>query len=117
MRVASYGKEGPRDLPPGAHGTPDMASEQMDEFPPALDALLGGRMASVSRDRDWPLLREIAALAKDGPPPGLDETDPDLHDAWCAAVTRFRAAGWGHMTPERVDAVAIKHAPVPTSPA
>lgn len=65
--------------------------------------LLDARMADAAVKRDWPMLHEIARLAKDGPPAG---TDPALAEAWRAAIERYKAAGWEHMTPERVRVVA-----------
>jgi len=74
----------------------------------ALDALLSGRMADAAVARDWELLREIARLAQEDAPLILASTDPALYATWRAAVTKYHLKGWGHMTPERVDAVAQK---------
>ena len=74
----------------------------------ALDALVRGRMAEVAVARDWELLREIARLAQQDAPPALASTDPALFATWRAAVTKYHLKGWGHMTPERVDAVRQK---------
>jgi hypothetical protein len=74
----------------------------------ALDALLRGRMAEVAVARDWELLREIARLAEQDAPRALASTDPALFASWRAAVTKYHLKGWGHMTPERVDAVRQK---------
>lgn len=74
----------------------------------ALDALLRGRMAEVAVARDWELLREIARLAHEDAPAILASTDPALFATWRAAVTKYHLKGWGHMTPERVDAVRQK---------
>ena len=74
----------------------------------ALDALVRGRMAEVAVARDWELLREIARLAQEDAPLALASTDPALFATWRAAVTKYRLKGWGHMTPERVDAVRQK---------
>jgi hypothetical protein len=69
----------------------------------ALDMLLDGRMADAAVKRDWPMLHEIARLAKEGPPAG---TDPALAEAWRTAIEKYKASGWEHMTPERVRVVA-----------
>ena len=69
----------------------------------ALDMLLDGRMADAAVERDWPMLYEIGRLAKEGPPAG---TDPVLAPAWRTAIEKYKAAGWEHMTTERVRAVA-----------
>jgi hypothetical protein len=74
----------------------------------ALDVLLRGRMASVAKARDWELLREVARLAQQDAPPDLAVTDPALFGSFRSAVTRYHLAGWGHMTPERVDHVASR---------
>ena len=74
----------------------------------ALDALLRGRMAEVAIARDWELLREVARLAQNDAPLELAATDPALFATWRAAVTKYHLKGWGHMTPQRVDAVRTK---------
>jgi hypothetical protein len=76
----------------------------------ALDALLRGRMAEVAVARDWELLREVARLAEEDAPLELAATDPALFATWRAAVTKYHLKGWGHMTPQRVDAVRTKFA-------
>lgn len=72
----------------------------------ALDVLLKGRMAQVAAARDFVLLEEVARLAQQDAPLDLAVTDPALFASWRAAVTRFHAAGWTLMTPERVAALA-----------
>ena len=80
----------------------------------ALDALLRGRMAEVAVARDWELLREVARLAEEDAPLELAATDPALFATWRAAVTKYHLKGWGHMTPQRVDAVRSRlAAPAP----
>ncbi len=71
----------------------------------ALDVLLKGRMAEIAVARDWELLREVARLATEDAPLSLASTDPALFTAWRTAVGKYHLKGWGHMTPERVDAV------------
>ncbi|MHC2844920.1 hypothetical protein [Bradyrhizobium diazoefficiens] len=72
----------------------------------ALDCLLDCRWADVAVARDWPLLREIAALAQADAPTDLLPGQPDLFRRWREAVTKFHLSGWSYMTPERVVAVA-----------
>jgi hypothetical protein len=76
----------------------------------ALDVLLRGRMAEVAVARDWELLREVARLADEDAPLELAATDPALFATWRTAVTKYHLKGWGHMTPQRVDAVRSKSA-------
>jgi hypothetical protein len=76
-----------------------------DLYVEALDVLLRSQMARVVKARDWVLLREVAKLAQGDAPLGLAVTDPALFTTWRQAVTRYHIVGWGHMTPERVDAV------------
>lgn len=83
-----------------------MPDDRTDTRTQALDILLSGRVAAMAVARDWPLLREVAGLAQDGPPAELKTSDPALHGRWLSAVDSFHARGWGNMTPERVDAVA-----------
>jgi hypothetical protein len=74
----------------------------------ALDCLLDGRWADVAVARDWPLLREIAALAEQDAPVDLLPGQPNFYRRWREAVTRFHLGGWTYMTPERVDAVTAR---------
>jgi len=76
----------------------------------ALDALLRGRMAEIAVARDRELLREVARLADEDAPLELAATDPALFATWRAAVTKYHLTGWGHMTPQQVDAVRSKSA-------
>jgi predicted ATPase len=71
----------------------------------ALEALLKGPMAKVALSRNFELLREIAKLAQSDAPVELAVTDPTLFASWRAAVTRYHAAGWTNMTPDRVSEV------------
>ncbi len=58
----------------------------------ALDCLLAGRIADVAVARDWPLLREIARLAQEGPPADLAASDP-------GAVRNVARSGEGVSSP------------------
>lgn len=82
-----------------------MMRSPRDLYVEALDALLRGDIVKIVRAKDWELLREVARLAQSDAPQDLAATDPALFETWRAAVTRFRLAGWTHMTPERVDEV------------
>ena len=75
----------------------------------ALDCLLAGRIANVAVARDWPLLREIARLAQEGPPADLAASDPALFEMWRVAVTAYHLHGWANMTPARIDEVTARH--------
>ncbi len=85
------------------NGRPERSARTL--YVDALDALLSGRVGAVAHSRDWELLREVARLAQEDAPKALATTDPALFESWRAAVTRYHVAGWGNMTPERVDSV------------
>jgi len=89
-----------------------MSRSRRDLYVAALDVLLRSKMAAVARNRDWELLREVARLADEDAPRVMAVTDPALFQSWRAAVTRFHLAGWGSMTPDRVDKVQRRAAPV-----
>jgi hypothetical protein len=89
-----------------------MSRSRRDLYVAALDVLLRSKMAAVARNRDWELLREVARLADEDAPKVMAVTDPALFQSWRAAVTRFHIAGWGSMTPHRVDDVQRRAAPV-----
>ncbi len=72
----------------------------------ALDALIRNRIVAVAKARDWELLEEIAVIAASDAPIDLAATDPTMFVAIRSAITRFHLAGWSHMTPDRVRAVA-----------
>ena len=82
-----------------------MSRSRPDLYVAALDVLLLSKMAAVARNRDWELLREVARLADEDAPRIMAVTDPALFQSWRAAATRFHVAGWGSMTPDRVDKV------------
>ena len=71
----------------------------------AQDALIGQKMASLFKARDWELLRAVARLAQEDAPPVLAVTDPALFQTLRKAVTRYHLAGWTRMTPQRIDDV------------
>ena len=89
-----------------------MSRSRRDLYVAALDVLLRSKMAAVARNRDWELLREVARLADEDAPRVMAVTDPALFQSWRAAVTRFHVAGWRSMTPDRVDKVQRRAAPV-----
>ena len=91
-----------------------MSRSRRDLYVAALDVLLRNKMAFVARERDWELLREVARLADEDAPRVMAVTDPALFQSWRAAVTRYHLAGWGSMTPERVDEVQRRAAAVAT---
>lgn len=72
----------------------------------AQDALIRGKVAAAALRRDWELLEEIARIVAQDAPHDLAVTDPARFTALRNAITRFHLAGWTHMTPERVRAVA-----------